>query len=520
VKTIALALAALALGLAIHIRNGLFHPQGMLWLTAAVMLAALGLIGPRLRWPLAFSCHGRLADAGVDRTDVPGVSQPVGSAWSGRALVCILSGILITQLVVHLFSAPAEAFEPDVRGWRLPVFMLCIAGVGAWLVIHLLDLNWLGRQRLTLLLTLHFLAGGWILTQTPEPFIDVYVFQRDGAAALLEGRNPYALTFPNIYGPDAFVYAPHVMEDDRLLFGYPYMPLSLLLAVPGHLLFGDFRWAHLIAATSAGLFIGNLRPGPVAPLAAAVFLFTPRMFYVLEMGWTEPQAAMLLAAVVYVIIRSSRSLSGQAGRRHPDRSEGTQPAAGFDAQEAPDPPISLRMPRQGAVAWSRLAVPVTLGLLLAVKQYLVVLLPVTLLLAGRPIDWRRWLFMMLATGLAALVVTLPLALWDPSTFIRSVITLQIHQPFRLDALSYTAWMAQAGGPRLPAWVPFAAVIAVALGALWRLPVGPRGFSAAAAISLLAFFALNKQAFANYYFLVIAGLCCATAAMDHTEEKNA
>ena len=39
------------------------------------------------------------------------------------------------------------------------------------------------------------------------------------------------------------------------------------------------------------------------------------------------------------------------------------------------------------------------------------------------------------------------------------------------------------------------------------------------ISLLLFFAINKQAFANYYYAVIGALCCAAAA-DGAEKENA
>ena len=48
-------------------------------------------------------------------------------------------------------------------------------------------------------------------------------------------------------------------------------------------------------------------------------------------------------------------------------------------------------------------------------------------------------------------------------------------------------------------------------AVWRLPSTPAGFAAAVALTYLAFFAFNKQAFSNYYFFVIGAMCCAVAA---------
>ena len=52
---------------------------------------------------------------------------------------------------------------------------------------------------LTAVITLGYIA---LLPIFPT-LIDVYVFLTDGAAALLHGQNPYALTFPSIYSPEA-----------------------------------------------------------------------------------------------------------------------------------------------------------------------------------------------------------------------------------------------------------------------------------------------------------------------------
>src|SRR6185437_7177466 len=91
-----------------------------------------------------------------------------------------------------------------------------------------------------------------------------------------------------------------------LLFGFPYPPLSLLLVLPGYLL-GDFRYAHLAATTLAGALIALSRPGRIATAAAALFLFTPRGFFVLEAGWTEPMAVLMLAALVFAACRAPRA---------------------------------------------------------------------------------------------------------------------------------------------------------------------------------------------------------------------
>jgi hypothetical protein len=109
-------------------------------------------------------------------------------------------------------------------------------------------------------------------------------------------------------------------------------------------------------------------------------------------------------------------------------------------------------------------------------------------------------------------VTLPLALWEPTGFLRAVVELQFYQPFRPEALSYLGLLAGPGGQ-----APFGtgvafAVAAVVMGlALWRVARTPAGFALGVAALFLAFFVLNKQAFANYYFFVVGALCVAVAA---------
>src|SRR5207248_8919226 len=93
----------------------------------------------------------------------------------------------------------------------------------------------------------------------------------------------------------------------RLNFGYPYPPLSLLLIVPAYQL-GDLRYAQLAAMALAGAFIALARPGRTAFAAAALLLFTPRGFFVLEAGWTEPFAVLFLAVTVFAACRSPRQL--------------------------------------------------------------------------------------------------------------------------------------------------------------------------------------------------------------------
>jgi hypothetical protein len=212
--------------------------------------------------------------------------------------------------------------------------------------------------------------------------------------------------------------------------------------------------------------------GRWALLAALLFASTPRLFFVLEQSWTEPILVALFVATVLLAQRQSRWL------------------------------------------------PLVLGLLLACKQTALLFLPLTPMLLGRPFQPRRLAVLLAQAAAVALLVTLPLALWNPAAFLRSAVVWQLVQPFRPDALSYLALAGETGLPNAIAMAITAAMTVTALiFALRRLPWTPTGFSAASAVVTFAFFAFNKQAFANYHFLVLGTLACAFAVSRPTSEAT-
>lgn len=375
------------------------------------------------------------------------------------AVVGVLGGGLFVAFALHL-TTPAGVFGLRAgQDARQHAYLISVAAALAGTALS--EKPWLGRVTTPLLLTTHFLVGVWLIRSSLDPAIDVAVWHREALQALAHGASPYALSIPNIYGNTA-LYGSGVADSSRVYMGFPYPPLSLLLAAPGHYLFGDYRYMNLMAATAAGGLMAYARPGRLATLAAALFLFTPRGLFVLEQGWTEPYGAFLLAATVFVACRAPQWL------------------------------------------------PYGLGLLLAVKQYFVLVAPLAVLLVPPPTNWhvlRR--VAVTAVGTAA-AITLPFLIWSPGPFIDAMVMFQLKQPFRPDALSYMAWWARAGTPPFPQWLPFPLTAAVVGIAVWRAPRTPAGFAGSLAFALLVFFAFAKQAFANYYYLVIAALCCAIA----------
>ena len=433
------AVGAVAVGAAVQVADGYGRPVAFVWLTVAVVAVLLAVVLPTHR---------------------------TIEAVLTRALPPVLVVVLAWQLWTMLQRSPARPFDA-VPGWRPWFLAAAVVAVGAACAIAA-GRGVVRHAGILALLATHLALGVWTIRAqpAPSPMIDVFMFQRDAAAALLSGVNPYAITFPNPYPTGAY-YGPDMVVDGRLMFGFVYPPLSAFLSVLGAWA-GDVRYAQLGAMTLAAACMAYTRRGRLGGLAAGLYLFTPRNLFVLEQSWTEPFVVLLLAVAVW------------CAARHP-----------------------------------RVA-PVALGLFLAVKQYAVLALPLALLIGRPPMTFAGFRRIAVPAVVVAAVVTLPLALWEPAGFLRAVVELQFYQPFRPEALSYLGLLAGPGGqPPFGTGVAFAVAAAVMALALWRVARTPAGFALGVAALFLAFFVLNKQAFANYYFFVVGALCVAVAATDQS-----
>jgi len=405
--------------------------------------------------------------------------------WVATGLVFALGGALLPRLpntdplaerLLPYAFAGGIAFETLDLLRRAPALYQTLHGpeptlpfhVGVAIMAVAAGLSLGGDARLTRVALLsvlgaYVMVASWIVHTSPNPFIDVHVFQRDSIQAFLQGRNPYELTFPNIYGNGAF-YGPGIVKNGRVLFGFVYPPISLLLLLPGQLIFGEYRFSHLTAMALAGALIYATRPGRTSAGAAAMLVMFSRGFFVVEQGWTEPFVIVMLAATVFTAARAPRFL------------------------------------------------PYVLGIFFATKQYLFLAAPAALLLV-RPWSWRSAFTLMWKAALVGLIVTLPFFLWNPKAFLWSVIELQIHQPFRDDSLSALVWYAQQAGTHPPVWIAFAAAAIGACVGLWRFPRTPSGFASGVALTFYMFIFFNKQSFCNYYFFVAGAILIGVGTAD-------
>lgn len=433
---------------------------------AAVLALALvissGTLDPYALVLVSLAALAAFTAAGINLRSPPGERSRLAVAALGAGIAgsLVLNLLFLPGITVN--PARLGAFRPGVALAALVLASYLWRGAPAWVV----------RARFPVLLLLGAGLGAVVMRASPAPGIDVWQIQQHGAAGLLAGYNPYRLRYPNVYGSGTpFLDPSLVSADGRFILAYPYAPATLLLDVPSAWL-GDVRWTMLAAVVAAAWLVRRLGRGSVeAELAGALLLLQPQTFLVLELSWTEPIAlATTLLAVAAV-----------------DR------AAGGGAAEA-----------KGAAAWLW---PGLAGALAAAsKQYLpLLLLP---LLFALPARARLRAAAVAIVG--ALAIYLPFLVLDPAALFRGVVLFQVRQPFRPDALSWTAALVSAGGPLLPSWPAFLLSGAVLILSLRRaVSTAQAVIAGATAWTFLVLF--SKQAFCNYYWLSV-GLLCAAAAL--------
>ena len=111
------------------------------------------------------------------------------------------------------------------------------------------------------------------------------------------------------------------------------------------------------------------------------------------------------------------------------------------------------------------------------------------------------------------MVTTPFALWNIHSFWQGVVKWQLIQPFRPDALSFSVLADRLGLPHISQVLVIIATLAATVWSLARAPRRTNAFAGCFALMMLVFFSLNKQAFVNYYFLVIGAILLAAVMQD-------
>lgn len=278
--------------------------------------------------------------------------------------------------------------------------------------------------------------GGIILGGAPK--IDVWVILQDVARGF--PHNPYAMSFPNVPAGETSCC-------------FNYLPSTFLATAPGEWLFGDVRWieAGCIIA-SAALLARHIGPSRRGLALAVLVAGVPGTLLLVQQAWTEPLLLIALCAAAIAVDRGRWWVAALA-----------------------------------------------LGLALACKQHMLVLLP--FLALYRDFGPRRTL------GVAAVgtAVILPWFLMDPVRFKICVADFFLDET--APGRSLSIWRLFPSGLALPVLLLGTAIATWV--AVRRGPRGGVGLLLGAGLILMTFDLLNKQTYLNQWWLasvlVVAGL---------------
>ncbi len=431
VSVLCLLFAAVLLGAAVLQNNGAYDDLAIKLAFYAFAFAFAPVLIPKK------TRFDALAERALPAAFIAGLVYQVGALGSMPAGIYLRYGVSNTEF--HMWLAAAAL----------------VAGFG------IAAREGQRRVLLPLLVLLYVMLAIWLVKASPAPHIDVWSIHQESARALIDGKNPYTITFKNPYGSTAY-FSPGAATNERLLFGYVYPPWCLLAGVPGFIVGGDYRYGYMASVAAAAMAVGLVRGNRLALGAIAIWLFMPRSFFVLEQGWTEASLAIPFAAALVF--------------------------------------AALKKPAACAAS---------LGVLACAKQYTIIAAPAILLLAGLAPTWKERgkavLWMAVGGGLS----TLPFALRDFGAYWKWVYGIQFSAPFRNDSLSASVWWFRQHGAQMTSPMTLGGWLAVTGLVVWRAPRTPAGFAWAVGTIYFAFFML-RQGFCNYYWFVIATYALAMA----------
>jgi hypothetical protein len=399
-------------------RHAVYTGYGVtiLVLSVAVLALAVGRGAGRAA-PSRVAVFVALAAALVAQVIKPPYMNVEGRTWALRA------GVLVCMAVTVLAAA---LLLPAARtGRRLPA--LATAAVGGTGLAYAL-----------------MVPGG-------RPLIDVWPILQGASLGVVQGRNPYAMTFAGV---------PRGQVEDC----FNYLPGTFLAPLPGRVLLGDVRYAEavvLLAGVAALVWYAVRGRGEAAGVAAALGVLAgvlPGSLYDVQQAWNE------------TIVFGALAVAGVL--------------------------VAVRRPWWAAAA---------LAVALATKQHVVLLLPL----------WALWPSFgprrALAAAGGAAAVTLPWFVADPGRFWHCVVDFFLDLPARADSLSI--WQLVPGPLRTVAVLGLVAA-AYAL-VLRGTPRTPGGLLLGCGLVLAAFALANKQSFLNQWLLaaqlVVAGLALVAAS---------
>ena len=300
------------------------------------------------------------------------------------------------------------------------------------------------------LVALLCLSKGLIPWVSPNPLIDVYQSNSQGADYLLSGLNPYGQSYLDIY-LGKYDYTP----------GFAYWPGLLVWIAPFRWLLGDIRYAFIFSdiAIGAALYLFARKQKLAVELSlliSAAWLSQPVHLFVIEQSWTDPILILLTLLHFWALMKQRWFVAALLA-----------------------------------------------GHLVSVKQYGILVPAVTLVYLLSQRKSLRVLSVYFGGALFALVAfTLPFVVTNMDAFLQSTLLVFGNITSRTDSFSATAILINEFGRDYSASLSMGLYllcgVLISLGLYFlRSDMGQWAMSLFISYSVLFLFA--KQAFCNYYY---------------------
>ena len=295
-------------------------------------------------------------------------------------------------------------------------------------------------------ITLLFLSKILLLLYSDPPHIDVFTSNTDAAKYFLQGLNPYAQTYRDIYN-GTYNYTP----------GFAYWPAVLLVQSLGQIM-GDIRISHLLCDALSAFFLFKIvvkyQHKAIALLAVLFWFAMPIQNFHFQEAWIDTILITGFLGSFFFLLEKRMIASG-----------------------------------------------IVLGFFVAVKQYAgfyPLILGMALIGQG---NYRDFLKLSLSAMITFLFIMLPFLFSSPDGFITMTIKVPLESAFRSDSFSLTALFFHYYGKTPSTWV-YSLPIFTMLPLCMILSFKSKSLEKSLLYITMCYFfvfAFSKQAFVNYWY---------------------
>lgn len=306
------------------------------------------------------------------------------------------------------------------------------------LVIYLIYSKTNTRHIFIIIFFIGILLRIFMVISSPNPYIDVFDYLKQGALGFTSGQNPYSLIY--------FQFYKNVVPNF-----YSYFPFTIIASVPFVLVFKDPRIMTLFAELMSVYILYRIASNKKAYMYPLLMLGNPMSLYLIEQSYIEPLILLLFTLLMFYLYKQKNVIAG-----------------------------------------------VILGLLLATKQY-VIFFPLFLIRSYIPKKYLLKLFLLAV--LTALFFILPFYLWNPKDFIHDTILLQYNFSPRYEGLTFFSLLYNLFHVKYNVIISYIPIFIILLVTLKNKLKNPSMILINYTFFLFTFFLFNKWAFLNYYYLI-------------------